>query len=211
MRDRDNRSSSGSSHERIAPHASHVCRHPCPYCCSRFPQSFSHTCPLASFLSSCGFVIPVSEPRARVSGYQRVGGSIPPFFLVCVRCEGTVLGVDDDGAPPAKRKRRELPPRLHAPNASATSLLAQEETEHGTIACSSEVGSEATISMATLLVHRLATFLFIGRCSERASDLSTASTRHPLHPHKRSARHCCGDYAGLAASEMCRASMCCRG
>jgi hypothetical protein len=56
-----NRSRRGSK-QRIAPHASHVGRHPCPYCCSHFPQSFSRTCPLASFLFNCGFCIPVSEP-----------------------------------------------------------------------------------------------------------------------------------------------------
>jgi len=56
-----NRSRRGSK-QRIAPHASHVGRHPCPYCCSHFPQSFSPACPLASFLSNCGLCIPVSEP-----------------------------------------------------------------------------------------------------------------------------------------------------
>ena len=159
-----NRSRRGSK-QRIAPHASHVGRHPCPYCCSHFPQSFSHTCPLASFLSNCGFCIPVSESNntpqrgwASGSGYQCVGGSVPPFLLVDGLCEGTVLGVDDDGAPPAKRKRLELglPPRLRAHNASATSLLAQEEPEHGMIARGSAVGSETTISMATQIAHRLA-------------------------------------------------------
>ena len=88
-----------------------------------------------------------------------MGGSVPPFFLIDGLCEGTVLGVDDDVAPPAKRKRLELglPPRLRAHNASATSLLAQEEPEHGMIACGSAVGSKTMISMATQIIsHRLA-------------------------------------------------------